>query len=235
MDYLDVTLEDSEQSLALDEDLLDQCERFGRECLRVWQPTSPCVVAGHSNRSFDEIDLLACRRLDIPVLRRHSGGGSVLLGPGCLNYSLVLNARASVELSGIRSTNSYVMGRLKRAVSEVTRREIDVSGFTDLAVGGRKFSGNAQYRRRNGILFHGTLMLNLDIGLIEATLAIPAVAPGYREGRSHRDFLTNLHESADDVKMALRLEWGATPPDDARDRELPGQVVRADAQRGGCA
>ena len=56
MDYLDVTSENPEESLRLDEVLLDQCERRGQEFLRVWEPMAPCVVAGYSNRSLDEYE-----------------------------------------------------------------------------------------------------------------------------------------------------------------------------------
>ncbi len=87
--------------------------------------------------------------------------------------------------------------------------EVEVNGFTDLTINGRKFSGSAQYRRRQSVLFHGTFLLDLDIELVEELIEIPSVAPEYRQGRSHTDFLTNLGVSAASVKDSLREEWEA--------------------------
>ena len=211
MDYIDLKQPDVRQSLEFDEALLDECGRLGGEFLSVWEPKYACVVAGYSNRTFRDVRLDTCRRLGIPVHRRKSGGGTVLVGPGCLNYSLVLNTDMCQRLSQIRSTNRYVMGRLRRAISRLSGGDIQVAGFTDLTLGDRKFGGNAQLRRRKGILFHGTLMLSMDIELVEATLVMPRRTPEYRRGRSHHEFLTNLQESAEDVKRAIRDEWKALP------------------------
>ena len=58
--------------------------------LRFWEPNKPFVVVGYANQAAREVDLEACRKLGIPVFRRCTGGGTVLQGPGCLNYSLDL-------------------------------------------------------------------------------------------------------------------------------------------------
>jgi hypothetical protein len=103
------------------------------------------------------------------------------------------------------------MERLRRALDRLSERPVRVAGYTDLVLGDRKFSGSAQYRRKGAILFHGTVMLDMDVRLIEETLAMPPRAPEYRRGRSHLDFLTNLEVSSDDVRDAFRAEWEAAP------------------------
>ena len=91
MKCLDLTLRTPAENLACDEGLLDFCEGgCGHEILRFWEPQTHFVVLGHANRVATEVDREACERLGIPVLRRCSGGGTVLQGPGCLNYSLIL-------------------------------------------------------------------------------------------------------------------------------------------------
>jgi lipoate-protein ligase A len=209
MEYLDRTLATVEDNLKCEEALLGNCERTGREILHVWEPRRPSVVAGYSNGALEEIDLAACRRLEVPVVRRRSGGGTVVVGPGCLNYALILAQQAGGPLAGISRTNALIMERLRLAIAGVTGEQVSVEGHTDLVVRRRKFSGNAQYRPRRAVLFHGTVMLGMDIALIEETLAVPSRAPAYRQNRSHREFLTNLEVSGRDLKEALREGFSA--------------------------
>ena len=91
MKYLDLTLPTPEENLACDEALLDGCDDGdGPEVLRFWEPQKHFVVVGYSNRVESEVNVAACSELGIPILRRCSGGGTVLQGPGCLDYSLIL-------------------------------------------------------------------------------------------------------------------------------------------------
>jgi lipoate-protein ligase A len=146
------------------------------------------------------------------VLRRCSGGGTVLQGPGCLNYALFLRVNDSPALESITGTNSFVMQRHRTALSDLLGREVQQQGHTDLALDGRKFCGNAQRRRKNYVLFHGCFLLGLDIGAIEQALPLPSKRPEYRRDRTHRDFLVNLNLPPAALKEALRRAWGATEP-----------------------
>ena len=80
-------------------------------------------------------------------------------------------------------------------------------GISDVVVGDRKISGNAQARRWGGVLLHGTLLRDLDLALVEACLRHPPREPEYRRGRSHRDFLTTL---VDQGVLASHAEIQAT-------------------------
>lgn len=218
MEYLDRTFATARENLAHEEALLEACERDGGEYLCIWEPREYTVVAGYSNRRFREIHLDVCEREGVPIVRRHSGGGTVTIGPGCLNYALILPITDRHELGSISRTNIWLMERLRRAVAGAYGQAISVRGHTDLALGDRKFSGNAQYRRRRAVLFHGTLMRDMDIGFIERTLVLPSRAPAYRRGRSHRKFLTNLPVASRDLKQALRAEFaGSVGPSGAVD------------------
>lgn len=89
-----------------------------------------------------------------------------------------------------------------------------------------KFSGNAQRRKKHFLLFHGTFLLQFDISLISKFLRMPSKEPDYREGRSHKEFLTNLDLPADVVKAALRETWGATEPLEAVPRHEIALLAR---------
>jgi len=89
---------------------------------------------------------------------------------------------------------------------------LDLNRALALALGGLKFSGNAQRRRKRFLLFHGTFLLHFDIALIEKILPMPSQQPTYRHGRAHADFLANLSVPPDSVKAALRKAWLADEP-----------------------
>jgi len=214
MKYLDCTLPTPAENLALDEALALQCDQGGPEVLRFWEPVEIFVVAGFSNQVEREVNLSACEAAHIPVFRRISGGGTVLQGPGCLNYALVLRCDSHPDLLSVTGANRHIMARNARALSRLTGREVTVCGHTDLAIGDRKISGNAQRRLKNSLLFHGVLLLGLDLSLLARCLKFPSRPPDYRAGRSHESFVHNLGLPAPAVKNALRAEWGvlASPP-----------------------
>lgn len=208
--YLDLTLPTPEANLACDEALLDACEeQAGGEVLRFWEPRDYFVVAGYSNHVALEVNEAACRREKLRVYRRCSGGGTVLQGPGCLNYSLILNIAGNDSLQYITAANRYIMGRHRDALTRLLGRQLWVQGHTDLVCDGLKFSGNAQRRKRHALIFHGTFLLHFDLSLMEKFLAMPSRQPDYRQGRPHGLFLMNLPVPPHAVKTALRQAWSA--------------------------
>ena len=226
MNHLDLTLPSPAENLACDEALLDAAEqRGGRAVLRFWESATHFVVLGYANKVREEVDIEACRAHGVPILRRCSGGGTVLQGPGCLNYSVILKIGGATELQSITATNRFVMERNRQALASLLGKAVTVEGHTDLAAGGLKFSGNAQRRKRDWLLFHGTFLLNFDLGLIEKLLLPPPRQPEYRQGRSHTKFLTQLNIASDAVKSALRQAWDANRPTTDIPRERIAQLV----------
>ena len=228
MHSLDLTFDHAGHNLACDEALLDLCEDHSNgEILRFWEPQQHFVVLGYSNKTGAEVAITSCRAEGIPVLRRPSGGGAVLQGPGCLNYSLILDTQAQPELKNLTQTNTFVLERHRQALNPLLHNTrnfschserqddtgIQVRGISDLALGGLKVSGNAQRRRRRYILFHGTFLLaDFDLALIPRYLAMPSRQPDYRKNRAHQDFVTRLPLSAAQIKQALCHIWNAHTP-----------------------
>ncbi len=77
-------------------------------------------------------------------------------------------------------------------------------------MGGLKFSGNAQRRKKKFVLFHGTFLLDFDIAGIGEFLTIPHRQPDYRANRTHQDFLVNLGVPDSAVSAALSAAWQAS-------------------------
>jgi lipoate---protein ligase len=211
MKFLDLTFPAPAHNLACDEALLDWCEaEGGPEILRCWESPVPFVALGYTNQVGTEVNHAACRERGVRILRRTSGGGTVVQGPGCLNYALLLRIRDDGPTANLSGTNAFVMARQAAAIASVLGAPVEVRGITDLARDGLKFSGNAQRRRQRFLLFHGTFLLDFDLQLVAELLPLPSKQPEYRGGRAHAAFLTNLGVSAPAVKAALRREWGAT-------------------------
>jgi lipoate-protein ligase A len=207
MQVVDFTCAKPAENIALDEALLDEAEENdGPEVLRFWESPGFFVVIGSSNRVSAEVNLDACKADGVPVLRRNSGGGAVLQGPGCLNYALVL--RMEGTCASIDGTNRFVLEQNARSLGRSAGENVERRGFTDLTIANLKFSGNAQRRRLRYLLFHGTFLLSFDLPKIARYLAFPSREPDYRNGRSHTDFVMNIRLSAAEVKSALKNAWG---------------------------
>jgi lipoate-protein ligase A len=213
MNCLDLTLPTPEENLACDEALLELCdEGLADEVLRVWESPRHFVVVGYANKIASEVDVPFCRQNGLPILRRCSGGGTVLQGRGCLSYALILRIDESGPLRSIASTNQFVLERQRAILEGLLQAPVHVRGHTDLALGALKFSGNSQRRKRRALLFHGVFLIEFDLALIERALLMPSKQPDYRANRSHSDFLVNLRVSARDVTLALRRGWQAATP-----------------------
>ena len=146
MKTLDLTLPTPPQNLACDEALLDLCEEgLDLEILRFWEPREHFVVLGYSNKSGREINEVSCRKHGIAVFRRASGGGAVLQGPGCLNFSLILRIRGREALQSITRTNTFIMERHRQALEPLVGRPVAVQGHTDLTAGNLKFHASTAY------------------------------------------------------------------------------------------
>jgi lipoate-protein ligase A len=208
MRYLDLTLPTPAENLALDEALLLAAEANGGEVLRVWEWPRLAVVLGSGGKIADDVDVSACQADGVPVLRRSSGGGTVLLGTGCLLYSLVLDTERAGELGDVRRSYASILTRVTRALLPEAAGAA-VCGISDLAIGEQKFSGNAQQRKQRYILHHGTLLYAFDTAVVARYLRPPPRQPEYRAGRSHAEFLMNVPFSGDELKRRLRVEWMA--------------------------
>ncbi|GBD37294.1 Lipoate--protein ligase 1 [bacterium HR36] len=209
MHWLDVTLPSIEENLALDEALLMQAEQGeGGPVLRLWEVTRASVVVGMNGKVAEEVWLDACRRDGVPIGRRCSGGGSVVLAPGCLVFSLVLPMSGTNPLE-VRGSMQAIL----RCLAEQLRGyelDIQLASSSDLVWQQRKVSGNSQRRLRRYFLHHGTLLYGFDVELAERYLPMPSRVPEYRRGRSHRDFLTNLPLQRSQLVACLRQAFAAS-------------------------
>ncbi len=212
-----LTLPTPAENLALDEALLDLAEDEGprTEFVRLWESPEPMVVVGRASRVHQEVHLETCRARAIPVLRRSSGGAAIVAGPGCLMYAVVLSYELRPDLKDIRRAHTYALGRMADALSSRLPGigAIVIAGTSDLALADtttgtpRKFSGNSLRAKRTHLLYHGTLLYDFDLSLIETCLRMPPRQPDYRDQRDHTTFVTNLPVTQQTLFEAIRTAW----------------------------
>jgi lipoate-protein ligase A len=227
MQVLEVTLPSAARNLALDEALLIQAEKSDapHEVLRLWEPHKPIVVVGSSSRVAVEVDEQRVKQLGIPVYRRPSGGLSIVTGPGCLMYSLVLSYELRPGLRSLDYAHQFVLGRIADALRPSVPG-VERSGTSDLTIDMRKFSGNSVRCKRRALLYHGTLLYNFPLELISACLKHPPRQPGYREDRNHNDFVTNLSISGEALRATLKRAFGAVEIREDWPEEETDRLVR---------
>jgi lipoate-protein ligase A len=161
MDLLaeDAAGSDAAANLAMEEALV----RAGppRPLLRVWQ-NSECVVVGRGQRVEREVNLAACARGGVPVLRRASGGGAVYHDLGNLNISMAVPGYAPGLAGELARLVAATIERLGLAPSICER---------GVLVGREKVSGSAAQVTRSGSLAHATLLVTTPAAGVVAYLA----------------------------------------------------------------
>lgn len=226
MQLLELTLDTVAENLALDEALLEEAEdgTGPAQILRLWESPQPAVVVGRASRVEREVQTDECLKRGIPVYRRASGGAAVVIGPGCLMYSVVLSYANFPQLRMIQHAHEHVLGTILDAITPFAPGA-RFQGTSDLTIDGRKFSGNSLRCKRDHLLYHGTLLYEFPLESISASLRMPPRRPDYRNDRSHDDFVVNLPITANDLRRALANEFDARSPHIQWPKERTAQLA----------
>ena len=161
--------------LALDEAML---AGYARDADPAWPPTlrlytyrSHCALVGRYQHLEAEVDLDACRRTGTGWSRRPTGGGAIVMGDGQLGVAVATRAPAEVNPRELlaRYADGIVAGLAELGI------EATFAGKNDLSVAGRKIAGLGLYiDPAGGLLFHSSVLADLDIAFMLEVLNIPA-------------------------------------------------------------
>jgi len=205
MQVKDLSFNSPSENILFDELLLQLADHHaGGEVLRFWQSPEIFVVLGRIGNEHEDVWLERTRQDKIPVLRRTSGGGTVVQGKGCLNYSLILDKQRHSDLNDLRKSYTWISNKVIEAFQRCGV-EASFKPISDIALASneKKISGNAQHRGKNYILHHGTILCDFDLDLINRYLKMPKDIPEYRQHRPHQDFVSNTYLDQARFKAAL--------------------------------
>lgn len=165
---------DAAAGLAADEALMAP---YGRSAaathdatLRLYSYRSHCALVGRFQSLEDEVDLGAAERLGIQVARRPTGGGAIIMGAGQLGVAVATPAPAADTPRDLlaRYAHGIVAGLATLGVTA------EMAGKNDLQVGGRKIAGlGLHVDDRGALLFHASVLGDLDVELMLDVLRIP--------------------------------------------------------------
>ncbi|MDW8373412.1 MAG: hypothetical protein RMM29_07175 [Planctomycetota bacterium] len=178
--------------------------------LRVYEPQRTCVVIGRAQDPYRELQVAACAADGVPVHRRCTGGGAVVLAPGMVVVAL----RLAGGLHPSSQWFSLINPALSAAVRAAGGPPLTTQGHGDLAVieevgRPRKVLGASLRQGRLCTLYLGVFLVADAAHLMERYLAHPSREPAYRQGRRHRDFCTALDRYGVRVAELIgRLEQG---------------------------
>ncbi|MCU0292733.1 MAG: hypothetical protein MUF10_12220 [Thermoanaerobaculaceae bacterium] len=180
--------------------------------LRVLPARECVVVVSRSRQPEREVHLDRCAADGVPVVIRPSGGGAVVLAPGALTASIVASQSGGTALPE-REFRRFC-GKVVRALEACGVPDVVMRGVSDLCLGDRKIAGTSLRLWRGLVLFQVSLLIDMDLHLLERYLPMPSRQPEYRQGRTHRAFVTSLREAGCQVReedVAAALEGKLAP------------------------
>lgn len=161
--------------------------------LRVYEPRDVRLVIGRHQDPARELLTANAVADGVPMHRRVSGGGAVVLAPGMVVVAL----RLRNDEFGTTCHLDRVNSALVPAVAAVCGVAPRCRGHGDLVMAGadgveRKVLGASLRQTSRLVLYLGVFLVADAVPLMERYLASPSREPDYRQGRGHAAFCTHL-------------------------------------------
>jgi lipoate---protein ligase len=203
----------------------------GGPLLRLYTYRSHCALVGKFQNLEAEVDLGFCRAAEIPVNRRPTGGGAIVMGEGQLGIAVIQSSRAP----GVPEHPKEVFARYGGAITAGLERlglHGSLEAKNDIRVAGRKIAGLGVCRNDEGtLLFHTSLLVDLDVDLMLRVLRIPAEKISDKLRAKVADNLTTVRReigrpiSMSEVREAIRGGFVATERASLERRDLSADEV----------
>jgi len=203
-------------NMALDEAILSMAiKKYVPNTLRFykWKPSTASIGRNQSLR--DEIDISFAREKEFNILRRITGGGAVFHDETReLTYSIVCPIKTLEALGAKKVIDQFeiiTQGIVFGLMIYGLKPEKDIIHCPAILLNGKKFSGNAQVRRKGYILQHGTILLDINPELMYSVLKAPENVGKSRMVRSVRSKCIGIKNhigNYDEAKLINSLERG---------------------------
>lgn len=181
-----LTLENTsiEEQLDLEQKLLREDDR---SFIIIGTNLPPAIVMGSSQKADTVIHLDKAKEQNIPIIRRFSAGGCVILDTNSIIVTFILNKKdLNIDLFP-SSIMNWTADFYKKAL-DIPNLDLTANDYT---IGDRKIGGNAQYIKKDRFLHHTSFLWDYNKDHMDI-LMHPPKEPPYRAGRHHHDFLTTL-------------------------------------------
>jgi lipoate-protein ligase A len=147
-------------NLALEEVLL----KNSKEDYLILGINKPSVIIGKHQSAHREVNTKFVSEINIPVIRRISGGGTVFHDYGNLNFSFIRQSESGKQVDFRKYTLPVI------EFLSFVGVEAKFEGKNDLKVDGLKISGNAEHVHHNWVLHHGTILFSASLDLLRNTI-----------------------------------------------------------------
>ncbi len=152
----------------------------------LWQ-NQPAVIVGRNQNTIEEINQTYIEEQGIRVVRRMSGGGAVYHDRGNLNFTIVVN-----ENNDFANFEKFTRPVI-RALAKIGI-QAENNGRNDITINGKKFSGNAQFKYKDRLLHHGTILFDSSLENMARALNPGQQKISSKGIKSVRSRVTNISE-----------------------------------------
>lgn len=176
--------------------------------------SSPAIVMGISGKQDELIDAAKHTQLPIPLIRRFSGGGTVVVDENTCFVTFIFNTSA-LEFQPFPHP---IMQWTEKFYQPIFAPQVLQLNENDYVIGRRKCGGNAQSLTKGRWLHHTSFLWDYDIDKMNV-LTLPKKIPAYRQARPHHEFLCKLKEELcghslpsflDQIKVCLHEQFNVT-------------------------
>jgi lipoate-protein ligase A len=158
---------------------------LGKNIFMLWQ-SEPAIVIGRFQNLWEETNFHFAEENNIQIVRRISGGGAVYHDAGTVCFSFILQNVTPDKFNKVAYIQPVVDALAKLGLN------CDISQRNDLFIDGRKFCGNAMAYHQNRLLFHGTLLFDTDLKMLEIALRKPEFQIESKGVKSVRSTVANI-------------------------------------------
>lgn len=162
-------------------------KHFSEDVFMLWQ-ADKTVLIGKNQNTRKEIDMNYVEENDIAVIRRLSGGGAVYNDLGNTNFAFISTDSGDSFANFKKFTKPIIDLLISLGVPA------EFSGRNDLLADGKKFSGNAQFKHKNRLLHHGTLLFSSNMEQLGKALSPDMLKFKSKGIKSVKSRVTNISE-----------------------------------------
>ncbi|MEC2054964.1 lipoate--protein ligase [Peribacillus psychrosaccharolyticus] len=188
-------IHDPMMNLAIEEYVLRNLDV--NESYLLFYINEPSIIIGKNQNTAEEINTEYVEEQGIKVVRRLSGGGAVYHDLGNLNFSFITKDDGESFHNFQKFTEPVVKALKKLGINA------ELSGRNDILAEGKKISGNAMFSTRGRMFSHGTLMFDVNVDDVVASLKVKKDKIESKGIKSVRSRVTNI---ADFLENPITIE-----------------------------